>query len=169
VGTGTGSTESSGSVTTQAKDAVSTATTKAKEQGSDLTHKAHEQVDAATQQLASRADERKDQLTAQARTLEGKLREFATSIGDEQPKLGEAAESLVDRVGGLVDYVERTPVEDMTRELRDSARRHPMLFAAGMFGIGFALTRALRPVDSPTTTTPLLTTTTTDGGGGGMY
>lgn len=147
VGTGTGTAGSGGSVAAQAKDAVSTATSKAKAQGTDLTHMAHEQVDAATHRLTERADERKDVLAEQARSLQSKLEQFATSIADDQPKLGEAASEVVSRVGRLVDYVEQTPVEDMTKELRDKARTHPVLFAAGMFGIGFALTRALKPVD----------------------
>jgi hypothetical protein len=142
--TGTGS----ASVADKAQEAVGTATTQVKETGTDLTNKAQEQVEQAAHKVADRADERKAELAEQARTMQDKLREFATSVSEEQPAIGGAVKDLVGRADRVIDWVEQTSVEDMSRDLRGQMRRHPMLFAAGMFGVGFALTRALKPVDS---------------------
>lgn len=125
-----------------------TTTDKVKETGSDLTHMAQEQVGNAAHQLAERADERRSDLAKTARALEDKLRDFATSVGEEQPKVGEVIEKVSDSAEKLVSYVERTPAERMGQDLSDQMRRHPMLFAAGMFGAGFALSRVLKPVDT---------------------
>lgn len=166
VGTQPGS-SSGDSVAAKAQSAVGTATEKAKDTSSELTHKASEQAGTAAHKIADKADDRKAELAAQARTLQDKMREFATSIGEEQPKVGEVVEQAADRAGAVIDWVENTPVEDMTQELNAQLRRHPMLFAAGMFGAGFALTRALKPVDpaassgSSTAGTPQLETAPT--------
>jgi hypothetical protein len=51
-------------------------------------------------------------------------------------------------------------------------RRHPMLFAAGMFGVGFALSRVLKPVDSSASPQRQLTaggSTSIGAGSGGSY
>ena len=146
--TGVGSDASGGETAMQkTQSAVGTATTKAKETGSDLTHKASDQVEHAKHELVTKADDRKGVLADQARTLQEKLAEFATSVSDEQPKVGEAIEMVSSRASNLIDWVEQTPVEEMTRDLNTQLKRHPMLFAAGLFGAGFALTRVLKPVD----------------------
>ncbi|MCW2928535.1 MAG: hypothetical protein JWM86_2503, partial [Thermoleophilia bacterium] len=44
--------------------------------------------------------------------------------------------------------VEATPVEQMTQDINRQVQRHPLMFAAGMFGAGFALMRAFKPVSS---------------------
>jgi hypothetical protein len=44
-----------------------------------------------------------------------------------------------------------------------------MLFAAGMFGIGFALSRVLKPVDSTSSEPKQLTAGPSQAGSGGSY
>ena len=139
------------SVSEKAQAAVGTATEKAKETGGELTHLASEQVGSAAHRFAEKADERKVELAVSARTLQDKLREFATSVGDEQPMVGERLEQVADSAGRLISYVEQTPVEEMTQDLNQQLRRHPVLFAAGLFGAGFAIARVLKPVDSSAT------------------
>ena len=148
VGTAPVSGGSGGTVKDKAQDAVGTATTQVKETGSDLTHKAQEQVDKNLHKVADRADERKAELAEQARSLQEKLEQFATSVSEEQPAIGGVVKDVVGRADRLIEFVEQTSVEDMGREVRVQMRRHPMLFAAGLFGVGFAVTRALKPVDT---------------------
>lgn len=122
-------------------------TEQAREVGGELTHTAQEQAGTVAHKVADRADERKAELAEQARLLEEKARQFARSIADEQPKVGDALERGTESADRLISWVESTPVEEMAQDLREQMRRHPMLFAAGMFGAGFALTRVLKPVD----------------------
>ncbi len=135
------------SVKDQAKSAVGTAASKVREGSSDLTHVASERAGEVAHKAADKADERKAELAQQVRTLQEKAAEFATSITEEQPQLGHALERVTDKADGLVSWIEDTPVEEMAQSLRVQMRRHPALFAAGMFGIGFALSRVLKPID----------------------
>lgn len=126
-----------GSITERTKSAVGTATESAKKTGSQLTHAA-----------AGKADDRKADLVRTARTLQKKSAEFATSVTDEQPQVGHALEQAASKADELVSYVEQKSLQDMSYDFSTQMRRHPMLFSAGMFGIGFALSRVLKPIDS---------------------
>lgn len=133
--------------TDEAKSKVESATETAREKGGKLQEKASDQIGNVTHQVTEKVDSRREDLADQARTLQEKAQQFATSITEEQPQLGHAIEQVVDSAGRLIDYVEKTPVEQMTQDVSQQMRSHPMLFAAGMFGAGFALTRAFRPVE----------------------
>lgn len=137
-----------GSITDRTKSAVGTATEAARETGSELTHVATEKAGDLAHQVAGKADDRKAELVKTARSLQEKAAEFATSITDEQPQVGHAIEQVTSKADKVVSYVENTSVEEMTSDFSTQMRRHPMLFAAGMFGIGFALSRVLKPVDA---------------------
>jgi hypothetical protein len=65
--------------------------------------------------------------------------------------------------------VEETSIEDMSQDFSTQMRRRPMLFAAGMFGIGFALSRVLKPVDSTSSEPKQLTAGPSQAGSGGSY
>ncbi len=161
-----------GSITDRTRSAVGSATDTAKETGSELTHVAAEKAGDLAHQVADKADDRKAELVKTARTLQEKAAEFATNITDEQPQVGHAIEQVTTRTDKLVSYVERTSVEEMTQDFSTQMRRHPMLFAAGMFGVGFALSRVLKPVDSSPSAPRELTagpTTYGDSGPGGSY
>jgi hypothetical protein len=132
---------------------VAATTEKAKEAGADLKQQASTQLDNAAHMLAEKADQRKGSLTKQARALEDELHKLAAGIREDQPKLGELVDTAVERGGHLIDWIEKTPIDDMTTQLNRQVYRHPALFAAGMFAAGFAITRVLKPVDSATTTT----------------
>lgn len=147
--TGLDSQESGGSVASTAKSAVGSATETVKGAGSDLQSKAADQVGTVAHKVADKADTRRTELADTARALQQKIEEFASSVTDEQPQVGHAIEQVASRAGRLVDYVEATPVEQMTHDLQQQVRRHPMLFAAGLFGAGFALSRVVKPIDSP--------------------
>jgi acyl-CoA reductase-like NAD-dependent aldehyde dehydrogenase len=156
-----------GTVTDRTKSAVGSATEAAKETGSELTHAAADKAGEVAQQVAGKADDRKSELAKTARTLQEKAAEFATSITDEQPQVGHALETVTKRADKLISYVESTSVEEMTQDFSTQMRRRPMLFAAGMFGIGFALSRVLKPVD--TSEPRQLTAGSSQAGSGGSY
>ena len=166
------STDASGdaTITDRTKSAVGTATEAAKETGSELTHAAADKAGDVAKQVAGKADERKSDLAKTARTLQEKAAEFATSITEEQPQVGHALEQVTSRADKLVSYVESTSVEEMTQDFSTQMRRRPMLFAAGMFGIGFALSRVLKPVDTtPEQPRQLTAGSSSQGGSGGSY
>lgn len=148
---------SSDKVADRAKSAVGSAADTVKESSSELTTMATERAGEVAHKAADKADDRKAELAKQARTLQEKAAQFATSITDEQPQVGRALEKATDKAEGLISWIESTPVEEMAQEASAQMRRHPMLFAAGMFGVGFALSRVLKPVD-PSTNRELTTT-----------
>lgn len=142
----------SGTAAEKVQAAVGTATEKARETGSELTHKASDQVETAAHRMGDKVDERKGELVETARSVQEKAHEFARSMCEEQPAVGKALEQVVHSADRAISYAEQTHVEQMGQELREQMRKRPMLFAAGMFGAGFALTRALKPVDASSAT-----------------
>jgi acyl-CoA reductase-like NAD-dependent aldehyde dehydrogenase len=160
---------SDGSVGERTRSAVGSATETAKETGSELTHAAVDKAGDVAQQVAGKADDRKSELAKTARTLQEKAAEFATSITDEQPQVGHMLEQVTARADKLISYVEETSIQDMSQDFSTQMRRRPMLFAAGMFGIGFALSRVLKPVDSTSSEPKQLTAGPSQAGSGGSY
>jgi acyl-CoA reductase-like NAD-dependent aldehyde dehydrogenase len=156
-----------GTITDRTRSAVGTATDAAKETGTELTHAAADKAGDVAQQVADKADDRKSELARTARMLQEKAAEFATSITEEQPQVGRALEQVTAKADSLISYVESNSVQDMSQDFSAQMRRRPMLFAAGMFGVGFALSRVLKPVDSPAPRE--LTAGTGELGSGGSY
>lgn len=146
-----------GSVTETARSAVDSAASTVKDAKSELQHKASDQASEVAHRLAEKLDERRTELAQTARTLQDKACEFAASVSDEQPQVGRTLEKVAKSAGSVITYVEDTPVEQMSHDVTTRLRRHPLLAAAGMFGVGFAMTRALKPVEQHATT-PMLTT-----------
>jgi hypothetical protein len=68
-------------------------------------------------------------------------------VREQQPQIADALENVIDRAKPLVDYVENTSIDQMVSEAQRQVRQRPWIAAAGMFAIGFALSRALKPVD----------------------
>jgi hypothetical protein len=122
-----------GEIATRGKEAV-------KEHGSELQKTAKSKV-------TQKADDGKSVAVEKARSVEGDLRDLVGSVREKQPQVADAVESVLDRATSLVDYVERTPVDEMTSDLSRQARQRPWLVVAGMFGAGFLLARAMKPVD----------------------
>lgn len=160
-----------GTITDRTRSAVGSATDAAKETGSELTHAAADKAGDVAHRVAGKADDRKAELARTARALQEKATEFATSITDDQPQVGRALGQVTSSADKVISYVESTPVEDMTQDFSRQMRRHPLLFAAGMFGVGFALSRVLKPVDASADEPRLLTTGSTNvgQGSGGSY
>lgn len=142
-----------GSGASTAKDAMGSATETVKDKGSELQSKAADQVGTVATKVADKADDRRTELADTARMIQRKIEELGSSIAEEQPQVGHAIEDLAGRASRLVDYVESTPVEQMTQDLSTQLRRHPMLFAAGLFGAGFALSRVAKPISSSSSST----------------
>lgn len=161
---------SSAGVADRTKSAVGSATDTAKETGSELTHAAADKAGDVAHKVAGKADDRKAELAQTARTLQEKAAEFATSITEEQPQVGRALEQVTSGADKVISYVESTSVEDMTHDFSSQMRRRPLLFAAGMFGVGFALSRVLKPVD-PSNAEPrqLTAGSSAELGSGGSY
>lgn len=153
-----------GTITDRTRSAVGSATDAAKETGSDLTHAAADKAGDVVHKVAGKADDRKAELAETARSIQEKAAEFATSITDDQPQVGRALQQVTSSADKVISYVESHSVEDMTQEFSTQMRRRPMLFAAGMFGIGFALSRVLKPVDATSSEPRQLTAGSSVGG-----
>lgn len=130
----------------KAQDAAGAAVGTIRQQGSELQHVAREKAVKA-------ADERRVQLVQSARGFEGDIRSIADSVRERQPAVGDVIEQAADRTASVLEYVERTPVDQIVSDMGQRARQHPAVVAASMFGAGFLIARALRPVDSGQSTT----------------
>ncbi|MCW2962028.1 MAG: hypothetical protein JWM90_2415 [Thermoleophilia bacterium] len=135
------------SLTDKAGTALEGAAGTIKETGGELRHGTADRIGSVAHKVADKADTRRSEMADTARAIQEKAQEFARNIAEEQPQVGKAIEQVSNSAGNVVSYVERTPVEEMTKDLSAQVRRHPLLFAAGLFGAGFALSRALKPVD----------------------
>jgi ElaB/YqjD/DUF883 family membrane-anchored ribosome-binding protein len=100
----------------------------------------------AKDKLATKADDSRTQAVDKAREVETQLRDFTDTVREQQPQIADTLESVIDRARPLVDYVENTSIDQMVSEAQRQVRQRPWIAAAGMFAIGFALSRALKPV-----------------------
>jgi len=109
--------------------------------------KGNELLPTAKSKVTQKADDGKTKAVDKARTVETDIRELVDSVREKQPQVADAVETVLDRAGSVVDYVERTPVNEMANELSRQARQKPWLVLGAMFGAGFLLSRAVKPVD----------------------
>jgi len=139
-----GATESGG-VTEKAHEAADAAATVVKERSTELTTTAKNKVGKVV-------DERRDRLVSSARDVQTSAKDLADKVRDDQPQIADMIEQAAERASTLVEYVEQTQVSDIMTDAVTKARQRPWIVAAGMFGAGFLLARAARPVTTPSTT-----------------
>jgi ElaB/YqjD/DUF883 family membrane-anchored ribosome-binding protein len=136
----TGSSSKVGELASRGKDAAGAAAGTIKDKGSEL-------LPTAKSKVTQKADSGKGVAVEKARGVESDIRELVDSVREKQPQVADAVESVLDRAGSVVDYVERTPVDAMASDLQRQVRQRPWIAIGAMFGAGLLLSRALKPVD----------------------
>jgi ElaB/YqjD/DUF883 family membrane-anchored ribosome-binding protein len=118
-------------LTQKAKDAASTMGDKAREAASNVATKAED--------LAGKAGEKTDNaLTAvgeKMSTLAGTIRSSAPHEG----VLGSTASAVADKLESSGRYLQESGVHEITEDLADVVRRHPIPSVLAVFGVGLLI------------------------------
>jgi uncharacterized protein YjbJ (UPF0337 family) len=151
--------EASGKVS-EAADKVKEATGAVREKAGEAAHTMLEKTSGVQEQVRTKAvdaaETRKGALVENARTVKEEIASTAEALrSNDKDSLASMVETASESVESVISYVERTPIDEMARELATQVRQKPLLFAAGMFGVGLVLARTFKPVDMPAPTPEL--------------
>ena len=99
--------------------------------------------DKATSRLAEEADTRKDQVAGGMKQVSSALDSAAADLdGGETPDwLRQGVQRLASSVGSLASELESTDSRELTRKVKDFARRSPGTFLGACAAAGFAASR----------------------------
>nr|WP_298719545.1 hypothetical protein [uncultured Steroidobacter sp.] len=65
-------------------------------------------------------------------------------LDESQPRLASYATRLADRVGGIATHLREDSIEDLYRQVRQVAARHPGMFLLGSAALGLAIARFMK-------------------------
>lgn len=109
-------------------------------------------TESAKQHAVSYAASQKQTASENLRSVSEALREAGQSLENkDQAPIGGYARRAADGVEGLAGYLERTPVQELIRDVEDFARRHSTMFLGGAFALGMAGARFIK-ASSPSST-----------------
>ena len=111
--------------------------------------KAQRLVGKAQEQVGGRVSASAAQLKGQASGVVGNFAEAIRQVGQQYREqnrglVGDLAERGAQEAQRLAEYLERTDVDDLVRQLEGVARRRPAAFYGGAFALGLAGARFLK-------------------------
>jgi uncharacterized protein YjbJ (UPF0337 family) len=131
--------------TDKAKEVASAAKDKAGEAATAMLDKTEGVREEARTKAVEMVDTRKGKLVEEARSIKSSIESTADALREEQPQIADLVERAATSVDDVIGWVETRQVGDIVTELGTQVRQRPLLFAAAMFGVGFALTRVAKP------------------------
>ena len=116
-----------------------------------LVEAAHETAQTAGQ-LAHRAsetgfqqvDQRREQAADAVDRIAQSIRRVSVDIGEQQPAIGNVADTAAEQAERLAGYLRRTDARQMLDNVQGYARRQPLLFVGGAFLAGLAASRLMK-------------------------
>jgi hypothetical protein len=143
--TSSGSAGGTGSVSDTTQSSGSLADTKAK-----ITQTAREtasKVKAAASDTAAKAKQEAERVaTEQKETAANRIGDYSSAIHDSARSLEEKDPNIAwfthraaDKLQGVADYMRKSDLSDLRRDVEGMARRHPAAFFGGMFVAGLVL------------------------------
>jgi len=135
--------EVASSAADQAKDVKDTAKQQVEVVASEARDHAQHLARRTREELQAQADERASQFSQSLRDVASQIRSLADGNAQEGVVL-DVSRDIGHRIQGLADRLDQGGVEEVMRDVRRTARRHPGMFLAGAAAAGFLATRVFR-------------------------
>jgi hypothetical protein len=96
------------------------------------------------QEGAQRVDKTKRTAADQIEQIADAIDSAGAQLDESQPTLANYASQLANGIGGLATRLREDSVEDLYRDARELAHRHPGMFLLGSAALGLAVARFMK-------------------------
>jgi hypothetical protein len=111
-------------------------------------------VDQAQEQVKTQLARGKERATSSLESVADALRTTGQNLRDgDQATIGGYAEQLAEKLSRVSGYLQNREIEQLTREVEDTARRQPALFLGGAFVAGLLIARFFKSSQEPSLAT----------------